>query len=91
MLYHFHLFDCFEFQSVIRYLIDSFLQSNTGFKLLWDLGLTNIKRMFGSSLLKSTNIESTNPKTHIEDCNRDGVHVLKGEKLMALLIVFEYM
>ena len=65
-----------------------FLQSNTGFKLLWDCqGLTNIKRMFGSSLLKSTNIESTNPKTHIEDCNRDGVHVLKGEKL----IVLEYM
>ena len=69
---------------------DFFLQYNTGFKLLWDCqGLTNIKRMFGSSLLKSTNIESTNPK--IEDCNRDGVHVLKGEKLMALLIVFEYM
>ena len=67
-----------------------FLQSNAGFKLLWVCqGLTNIKRMFGSSLLKSSNIESTNPK--IEDCNRDGVHGLKGEKLMALLIVFEYM
>ena len=69
-----------------------FLQSNAGFKLPWVCqGLTNIKRMFGSSLLKSSNIENTNPKTHIEDCNRDGVHVLKGEKLMALLIVFEYM